>query len=444
MAEIKIDFSKKIGPMKPMHGVNNGPLTCNFSRDARPLFKEAGIPFSRLHDTEYPFGSGEFVDITCIFKNFDADVNDPDSYNFALTDLYLKAIDECDTKIIYRLGVSIEHNPVKRHIFPPRSFEKWAQICEHIIMHYNYGWADGYNLGIEYWEIWNEPNHAKDLKMWGGPAEDFAHLYDTAAKHLKNRFPELKIGGPAFSNPDGEFVDAFFTELTKDGNHPPMDFYSWHGYIDNIESAVDRAYRAENTLKKYGYDGAESIHDEWNYVKSWKDMKGNIAVMHSHKGAAFNAAIMSAMQNAPCDIMAFYDAQMKFSESWCSLFSMGNDYINGGANILIPQKPFFAFKAFNEVYKCKEQVSLSSDDERLYVVAASNGDTHAVLVSSFAAVDEELSEKEVAFKLCGTNGKTAEIYMCDESNDLKKIGTVLSEEFSVVMKPYSFLLVKFS
>lgn len=31
-------------------------------------------------------GSGEFVNIHCIFKNFDADVNDPASYNFAATD----------------------------------------------------------------------------------------------------------------------------------------------------------------------------------------------------------------------------------------------------------------------------------------------------------------------------------------------------------------------
>ena len=312
MKNVFVDFSQVIRPMKPLHGVNNGPLTCNFTRDARPLFIDAGIPFSRLHDTEYPFGSGEFVDIPCIFKCFDADVNDPASYNFELTDLYLQAINECNTKIIYRLGVSIEHNPIKRHVFPPKDFKKWAQICEHIIMHYNEGWANGFHLGIERWEIWNEPNHAKDKKMWVGTAQDFAHLYSVASTYLKEKFPNLKIGGPAFSNPESEFVYDFFDELTKDGNHPPMDFYSWHGYLDTVEEGINRARNAYKVLKKYGYENVESIYDEWNYVKSWQNIVQSFEVSHSEKGAAFNAALMAAMQNEFCDIMAYYDAQFKF------------------------------------------------------------------------------------------------------------------------------------
>ena len=73
MKQLKVDFSQSLGPIKAVNGVNNGPLTCNFSQDARPYFKEARIPFSRLHDTEYPFGSGEFVDVSCLFKNFNCD-----------------------------------------------------------------------------------------------------------------------------------------------------------------------------------------------------------------------------------------------------------------------------------------------------------------------------------------------------------------------------------
>ena len=102
---LSVNFSQAIGAIKPVNGVNNGPLTCNFSQDARPYFKEARIPFSRLHDTEYPFGAGEFVDVHCLFRNFGCDENDPANYNFTLTDEYLKAIDECGTKIIYRLGL---------------------------------------------------------------------------------------------------------------------------------------------------------------------------------------------------------------------------------------------------------------------------------------------------------------------------------------------------
>lgn len=444
MAVVNIDFSKKVRPMKPMHGVDNGPWTCNFTRDARPLFKEAGIPFSRLHDTEYPFGSGEFVDIPCIFKNFDADVNDPSSYNFALTDLYLQAIVECNTKIIYRLGVSIEHNPVKRHIFPPKDYLKWAKICEHIIMHYNEGWADGYHMGIERWEIWNEPNHSKDRKMWGGTAEDFAELYSTAASYLKEKFPHLKIGGPAFSNPESEFVYDFFNKLTENGNHPPMDFYSWHGYVDTIEKAVERANNAQKVMDMYGYGDAESIFDEWNYVKSWHDMGYNYDIIQNQKGAAFDAALMAALQNTTCDICCYYDAQMKFAGSWCGLFKLTDDgRTNGGENFVSPKKPFFAFKAFNEVYKCGQQVDLQCNDERIYAVASSNDTTSALMISSFADPQEGLEDKNVEVNIKGLKGKTASVYLLDDNHNLEKIISFEAASFTISCLKYSVILVKF-
>ncbi|MBO5128466.1 MAG: hypothetical protein J6D10_12935, partial [Clostridia bacterium] len=99
MPNIRIDFSDTVGRMKPVHGVNSGPRTKVFTYNATPLFIEAGLPFSRLHDVEYPYGSGEFVDIHCIFPDFGADETEPASYNFALTDCYIDAIVKAGTKV---------------------------------------------------------------------------------------------------------------------------------------------------------------------------------------------------------------------------------------------------------------------------------------------------------------------------------------------------------
>ena len=64
-------------------------------------------------------------------------------------------------------------------------------------MHYNEGWADGFEFGREYWEIWNEPDNRK---MWTGTHEQFFELYKVTANHLKQRFGDsIKIGGCAFS-----------------------------------------------------------------------------------------------------------------------------------------------------------------------------------------------------------------------------------------------------
>ena len=156
MNEILFDLTQRKGKIKPVWGVNGGPETKVFTYDAKPLFREARFPSCRLHDVEYPYGSGEFVDIPCIFRDFDADETDPANYNFALTDLYIQKIIEVGAEPFFRLGVSIEHAPVKRHVFPPKDFEKWARVCERVIRHYNEGFADGFHYNIRYWEIWNE------------------------------------------------------------------------------------------------------------------------------------------------------------------------------------------------------------------------------------------------------------------------------------------------
>ena len=66
-ANIKVNFSKKTGKrVQALHGFNSGPMTKVFTYDARPLFVEGGFPYVRLHDSEYPYGSGEFIDIPCI------------------------------------------------------------------------------------------------------------------------------------------------------------------------------------------------------------------------------------------------------------------------------------------------------------------------------------------------------------------------------------------
>ena len=57
------------------------------------------------------------------------------------------------TKVFYRLGSKIEHNRKKYGTLVPKDPHKWAVICEHIIRHYNEGWADGFHLNMQYWEI---------------------------------------------------------------------------------------------------------------------------------------------------------------------------------------------------------------------------------------------------------------------------------------------------
>ncbi|MBO5908720.1 MAG: hypothetical protein J6Q67_02930, partial [Clostridia bacterium] len=146
MAKINIDFSKQIGNIKPMHAVGQPPFAGGFLKfDFSYInhLKEANIPYSRLHDVGGAFGGNRFVDIPNLFRDFDADENDPISYDFAFTDVLLEAMNEYGIKPIFRLGVTIENQAhIKAYrINPPNDPAKWARICEHVIRHYNEGWA---------------------------------------------------------------------------------------------------------------------------------------------------------------------------------------------------------------------------------------------------------------------------------------------------------------
>ena len=122
---------------------------------------ETGIPYSRLHDSGSIYPYSHCVDIPAVFPDFDADETKEENYDFTFTDLYLKSLIDAGVKPFYRLGVTIENYVMYKayNIYPPKDFSKWARICEHIILHYNYGWANGFNYNIEYWEIWNEPDN---------------------------------------------------------------------------------------------------------------------------------------------------------------------------------------------------------------------------------------------------------------------------------------------
>ena len=194
LPELHLESTRRTGVIRRLNGVNLSPAAGVSYVDAYAALDAA---CARMHDAPLNCAGRELIDISRIFPLFHLDHHDPKNYWFQETDGYLKQCADTGTPIYYRLGESIEQHPVKYRVNPPPDFRKWAEICEHIIAHYNEGWADGFHFGIEYWEIWNEP---ETTSMWTGTEEQFFELYITAAKYLKKRFPDIKIGGPGHKN----------------------------------------------------------------------------------------------------------------------------------------------------------------------------------------------------------------------------------------------------
>ncbi len=434
MKTIHVDFNTKKGDIKPLHGVNNGPKSYGFQMDNSAYFKEAGIPYARLHDTEYPLGSGYFVDVPAIFKNFDKDAKDPASYDFRLTDEYLKSIKACGTDIIYRLGVTIENEAgtagivSPTYINPPEDFEKWSQICAGIIRHYNEGWADGFHMNIQYWEIWNEP---ESEAMWTGTREEFYELYTTAACYLKREFPDVKIGGfgsigfypytridqPCFCDEPYisllDYIQDFLTHIRK--KNAPLDFFSWHVYSDDPKEYAIHAKAARKILDMYGFTETESLLDEWNFQSTRGKARTNCC-------SALIAAVLSVLQDNAVDIANYYVAQPR-QKTWCGIFDGEK-----------PLKGFFALKAFNLLYQMGTQVAVEAETG-LYGCAARKDHIGGIMLTNYQNGLERVAVEVSGF--CKEDGIEVQIYAVDANHDFELVRTerLTGQEYTLYINP---------
>ncbi len=389
-AVVSVDPSDVKGVVKPMNAANNGPTDMTMEG-----YKALRIPYARTHDT--PLGmeyGGHCIDINQVFPDFNANVNSPKSYDFTNSDVVLLDIQKAGTKTFYRLGQSIEHQTRKYGIYPPRDYKKWAKICEHIIRHYNEGWADGFEMGIEYWEIWNEPDLDQpedrwktDPRTWAGTMEQFDQLYAVTAKHLKKCFPELKIGGPAFANPRKYGPD--FLDYVKEKG-VPLDFFSHHMYHRKPARMVEDVRIIRNMLDEKGFGETESILNEWNYIRKWEEPDHYSRKMRpTIKGAAFVGAVMCACQSEPVDMLMYYD--LRPNTIWCGPWA---------PCLYDIRPPYWSLYYWAELADYGTQVASGCDTENIYTCAARSQDGHVrLLVVRYHEDDAQNAPCEVRLQL---------------------------------------------
>ncbi len=437
MAKITIDFNTTSGRIKPMNAVNNGPIKPR-NDQSRGNFKDyqaLRIPFARIHDANlcYSYGGPHCTDIHAVFPDFAADENDPASYDFHLTDEYLSNMRSAGTQVYYRLGASIEHWSKKYAILPPADFAKWARICEHVIMHYNEGWADGFHWNIEYWEIWNEPDldpdDAPNKRCWGGTKAQFFELYSVTASYLKARFPALKIGGPAIAGKK-EWGAEFIKYMAE--KNVPLDFFSWHCYTANIGLITELCRFWRKTLDDCKLTKTESILNEWNYVRNWNtEWLYSIEKMIGMKGAAFSAAVMCACQNAPLNMLMYYDARVNCNMN--CLFS---------TITLKRLKGFYSYYAFAELTSLGTQLPTSSDDADIYALAATDAEGNWGMMVVYYTDDDNAVSKEINIET-GKPGCRMECRLLDEDYTFEPVCPDCDENgtLSLRMQRHSMLFI---
>ncbi len=378
---ISIDFDNVVSEMKPVHNIGRMP-DYELDSEMNSYFTEANMTSCRTHDINQ-------TDIHRIFPDFSKDVNDESAYNFEESDKVLAAIIDAGMEPFFRFGISwSDPEKSREHLKPPADYDKWAEICEHIILHYNEGWADGFHYDIEYWEIYNEPDCQpvpENSNFWQGTPEEFYRLYDVTAKYLKGKFPELKIGGYGScgfyaltktnavntgSSPENQYFITFFEDFlayAKEHNSP-MDFFTWHSYTTTWKNQQYIGYVREK-LADAGYGETEIIVDEWNFNPMENDKI-------DRRYGANQTSMLIMFQNEGLDMAHYYCANYWPESVHAGMF----------VRDMKPSSAYYGFWAFGQMYSLGNQAEIKNKSlpTDLYALAATGEEGQALLVSNIS------------------------------------------------------------
>lgn len=258
---VEVDASQTIGTVKDLFGVNKSPAFTTgkvggSSVSAASLYSAFGVSQVRLHDAGVDLcsvytaatkqntavtpaqnvtgcelsGTGSIPTFTWTpTSSADADLDNPDNYDFSSVDAALKEVASTGASIYLRLGESFNGpnntgNPVA-----------WAKVATNIYKHVIGVFKPTAGIAITpvYVEVHNEP----DGGFWRGTAADFHTLYRETVTRVRAAAAAagktVVIGGPGFTrsiltssgvagNPANGFVAAVGA-----GN---LDFFSAHHY----------------------------------------------------------------------------------------------------------------------------------------------------------------------------------------------------------------------
>jgi len=165
----------------------------------------------------------------------------------------------------------------------------------------------------------------------------------------------------------------------------PLDFLSWHTYTPDAGSVADDAREVRRMLDGAGFSKAESCLTEWHFTPPGADWryimtpadhlkKRQLSVdMTGSRCAAFTAAVLLLLQDAPLEMANFYN---------------GDDMVFFGLfdRLGVPLKPYYAMLAFSKMVECGERLALPGLAKDVYAAAGvmADGRVRAMVVNNSA------------------------------------------------------------
>jgi len=254
---------------------------------------------------------------------------------------------------------------------------------------------------------------------WTGTMRQFYDLYEITAKHIKSAIPDVLIGGPGFAEwsiANGT-LEKFIKYMAE--NNVPLDFLSWHTYSRDIEEYTKRAVIVRELLDKYGYNDAQSILDEFNYLINWQEgMVPSIEKRQGIEGACLVSSLMATIQNMSVDMLFYYDTRPSAFNGIFNFYDCK------------PLKTYYVFLMFSWLYKLQTQINTSCDDENVYVLAAGSRNECGIMITYYS-LDDEAGEKELVINTGEEIDTEFDVILLDKNTNAEKTETIHSKSGKV-------------
>jgi len=103
-----------------------------------------------------------------------------------------------------------------------------------------------YKDRIQYWEIWNEPNHRK---YWGAPpnGEDYGRLVKATVEKIRSIQPDATIAAGSMAGIHADYAEAFLSQCDPYS----IDVVSFHNYAPLPEDRLYRMTAFMDVINKY-------------------------------------------------------------------------------------------------------------------------------------------------------------------------------------------------
>jgi xylan 1,4-beta-xylosidase len=275
---IRVDLSKKTGPLKPVWSwVGYDEPNYTYMKDGKKLLSHlaaaSAVPvYVRAHSLMVT-GNG-----TPGLKNGSTNMYTEDAsgnpvYSWTIVDRIFDTYLERGMKPLVQIGFmpkalsthpepyeftftpGAPYNNVHQGMaYPPKDYKKWAEVVYQWARHCveKYGRAE---VDTWIWEVWNEP----DIGYWQSTPEEYHKLYDYAADAVKRALPSARVGGPESTGPGNPTAATFLRDFLEHALHgknyatgatgSPLDVVTFHAkgaprFVDGtVVMGIDKQLR---------------------------------------------------------------------------------------------------------------------------------------------------------------------------------------------------------